>query len=299
MFKNVIVGVDGREGGRDAIALAKVLRDEGGVITLAHVRPGESLVWRGSSPAYEAVEEGDSHDLLEHARGETGDGAFTCSHAAPSVGRGLHELADELGADLIVIGSSRRGVFGRVLVGDHTREALGGAPCAVAVAPVGYSRQPLALSEIGVGYDGSAESERAVGAARKLAETLGTRLSAFQAVFFPVHPYAGLAFPGPDAIEAMVDAAREQVAALGGVEAHAAYGLAAEELALYSASLDLLVIGSRGYGPLGRLVHGSTARMLAHTARCPLLVLTRRARRDGSNGPEGAVREKVTAGAAG
>jgi nucleotide-binding universal stress UspA family protein len=57
-----------------------------------------------------------------------------------------------------------------------------------------------------------------------------------------------------------------------------AYGDAAEELALYSASLDLLVVGSRGFGPIGRLIHGSTSTKLTHMARCPLLVLPRSAR---------------------
>ncbi|MGN6169163.1 MAG: universal stress protein [Solirubrobacteraceae bacterium] len=57
-----------------------------------------------------------------------------------------------------------------------------------------------------------------------------------------------------------------------------------EELAVYSASLDLLVIGSRGYGPIGRLVHGSTALQLSRTARCSLPVLTRAARRATSSG---------------
>jgi hypothetical protein len=36
-----------------------------------------------------------------------------------------------------------------------------------------------------------------------------------------------------------------------------------------------LVVGSRGYGPVGRLIHGSTSQQLARTARCPLLVLAR------------------------
>jgi hypothetical protein len=35
------------------------------------------------------------------------------------------------------------------------------------------------------------------------------------------------------------------------------------------------VVGSRGYGPVGRLVHGSTSQRLARAAHCPLLVLTR------------------------
>ena len=73
--------------------------------------------------------------------------------------------------------------------------------------------------------------------------------------------------------------ARDRISALGGVEAHAACGRAAEELAVYSASLDLLVVGSRGYGPVGRLVNGSTSSQLARMARCPLFVLPRSAHR--------------------
>jgi hypothetical protein len=41
--------------------------------------------------------------------------------------------------------------------------------------------------------------------------------------------------------------------------------------------VDLLVVGSRGYGPLGRLIHGSTSLQLARSARCPLLVLPKAA----------------------
>ena len=81
-------------------------------------------------------------------------------------------------------------------------------------------------------------------------------------------------------------------AALDGVEAHAAYGDPAEELTLYSASLDLLVLGSRSYGPLGRLVHGSTAHQLAGTARCPLLVL---ARNPQTTSPAGSADDRATA----
>ena len=38
-----------------------------------------------------------------------------------------------------VVSSSGRGLLGRVTVGDDTRAALDGAPCAVAVAPAGYA----------------------------------------------------------------------------------------------------------------------------------------------------------------
>ena len=58
----------------------------------------------------------------------------------------------------------------------------------------------------------------------------------------------------------------------------AGYGPPLEVLASYSASVDLLVVGSRSYGAIGRLVHGSTSDELARTARCALLVLPRSAR---------------------
>jgi nucleotide-binding universal stress UspA family protein len=49
----------------------------------------------------------------------------------------------------------------------------------------------------------------------------------------------------------------------------------AKQLARNSGSADLLVVGSRAYGPLGRLVHRSTYRKLSRAAQCPLLVLPR------------------------
>ena len=54
---------------------------------------------------------------------------------------------------------------GRVLMGDDTRAALNGAPCAVAIASRGYQCQPHQLETLGVGYDGSPESSLALGAA--------------------------------------------------------------------------------------------------------------------------------------
>lgn len=279
MFRNVIVGVDGLDGGVDAIALARILCAEDGKLTLAFVYHGDPQVWRGSSPSYEAAEQEHARELLEQVRQDVGIEARLRWHGSPSVGRGLHELTEAVGADLLVIGSSRRGLLGRVLIGDDTRAALNGAPCAVAIAPAGYAKQPLVIREIGVGYDGSSEAEHALGVARKLAEARDAKLSAFEAVSLPAYLFTGPVLPDlGTTIEEMVEAAREQVARLDGVEAHAAYGQAAEELALYSASLDLLVVGSRSYGPIGRLMHGSTSQQLARTARCPLLVLTRAVR---------------------
>ena len=70
-------------------------------------------------------------------------------------------------------------------------------------------------------------------------------------------------------------AAELRVAELEGVETTAVYGLPGEELAAFGARVDLLVVGSRNYGPLRRLVIGSTSHALARHARSALLVLPR------------------------
>jgi len=281
MFRNVLVGVGDHDDGRDAIALAQMLLGRDGELTLAHVYHEEPLGPYRWTDTNVGEDREHARELLERAAREAGLQAHIRWRGDTSVGRGLHEIAEIIDADLLVVGSSRRGLLGRAALGHDTRAALNGAPCAIAIAPVGHGSEPPApIREIGVGYDGSPESEHAVGVARGLAEELGSKLSAFQAVSIPAYIYIG----APDRVEAsaidrVVAMARERIAALGGVEPHAAYGDAVEELTLYSASLDLLVVGSRSYGPLGRLVHGSTAQQLAGTARCPLLVLTRGARK--------------------
>jgi nucleotide-binding universal stress UspA family protein len=276
MFKQIVVGVDGREGGRDAAALAKLLVAADGELTLAHVVPGDAHAYPGASAAHDAPEPERAEALLETVREEMGVEAHLRWHGSSSVGRGLHELCDLIGADLVAVGSSRRGLLGRVLIGDDTSAALNGASCSIAIAPTNYSKQPGAIREIGVGYDGSPESAHALSVARMLAGASGAKLSALEAVSVP-----SAAFLGPGAVDntprRLLEDARGRIAALGDVEPRAAYGQPAEELALYSASLDLLIVGSRGYGPIGRLIHGSTSQQLAHSARCPLLVLTRTA----------------------
>jgi nucleotide-binding universal stress UspA family protein len=279
MFKHVVVGVDAEEKGRDAIALARLLQDADGKLVLAHVYRRDPPAWRVYDAAFEADERARARTLLEQARQQAGVQAELQWLGSPSVGRGLHELVSDLGADLLVVGSSRRGRLGRVLLGDETEEALNGAPCAVAIAPGGYARRARRIAKIGIGYDGSPESEHALGVARALAAQLGASLAAFQAVLIPVT--VSVAGGTPILYEETgerLQEAREQIkAACPEAEVHATFGVPSEELALFSGSVDLLVVGSRGYGPLGRLVHGSTERVLARSTRCPLLVLPRAA----------------------
>jgi nucleotide-binding universal stress UspA family protein len=163
-----------------------------------------------------------------------------------------------------------------VLVGDDTGASLNGAACAVAVAPRGYVARSGGFLRVGVGYDFSPESRSALALARRLAERDGAKLSALYVVSLPAWGYVA---PMPsnwgEIVEEDRRAAEQKVASLEGVEATAAYGLPVEELAAFGDRVDLLVVGSRNYGPVRRLMLGSTSHGLARHARCALLVLPR------------------------
>src|SRR3954451_13460889 len=191
MFKHIVVGVDGREGGRDAVALARLLVAVGGKLTLAYVVAGDAHAYRGTGGAPEASDERRAEALLEAVRAETGVEAHLRWYRSSSVGRGLHDLCEVIGPDLLVVGSSRRGPLGRVPSGDDTSAALNGAPCAIAIAPSNYSQQPAMMREIGVGYDGSPESEYALSVARGLAVAWAAKLSALEAVSLPSYAFVG------------------------------------------------------------------------------------------------------------
>lgn len=275
MFSEVIVGVADRGGGRDGIPLAKTLLAPSGKLTLASVLTSDPFLYRGASAAVAEAERTDAIKLLETARNRAGIEADLRCEWWPSVGRGLHEIVEELSGDLLVVGSSSRGVLGRVLIRDDTHASLNGARCAVAIAPAGYGDGGGPIREVGVGYDGSPESEAALDVARAIAREHGARLSAGRVVSIPTAALRPGPLPLSENMDRVVREAQERLDVLEGVDARAVYGSPAESLAVYSDALDLLIVGSRGYGPMGRLVHGSTSSRLARSARCPLLVLPR------------------------
>jgi hypothetical protein len=61
------------------------------------------------------------------------------SVVAARTATGLHMQAEDMGAELLVIGSSHRGALGRLMLGDDIRETINGAPCHVVVAARGYA----------------------------------------------------------------------------------------------------------------------------------------------------------------
>jgi nucleotide-binding universal stress UspA family protein len=265
LFKNVLVGVDGRPNGQDAIALASLLADPEGELTLACVHQGEMAEDREAA-----------RTLLERERDAAHVQAKLLDVVSVGAGRGLHEQAERQGADLLVVGSCSHSAFGRAMLGDDTRAALNGAPCTVAVAPRGYAQDPQRIVKVGVAYNASPESIAALTEAKELAALTGATTHAVEVVSIPSTAYAGIVVPTFESyINQILREAEGRLAELPGVEGHAVYGIAGEELAAFGDQVDILVVGSRGYGPVKRLVAGSTCDYLERHARCALLVLPR------------------------
>jgi len=280
MFDKVVVGVDGYEAGRDALALARALVSGDGEVTLVHVE----VLQRKPAPEADTRSEAERQrfglERLGRLRDEAQIAAEVSRIQAPSARRGLHEFAANRGADLLVIGAGRHDPIAHMFLGDEAREVLDDPPCLVAVAPAGYSRHSAQIGRIGVAYDGSPESQRALALARRIAAERRATLSAFEAVPAPV--YARDIWNVEGEIDEDVEKARQRIAALGDVEPRAEFADdAGEGLRRYGASVDLLVLGSHKYRPPDRLLERSKSQRLADEPPSPLLVLPS-AGRDGT-----------------
>lgn len=277
MFTNLIVGVDGRRGGEDAVALALALAAPEARIVLLHAFPYELRPTLGLE-GYEDTLRQEAHDLLSQA-GE--DSRFELRPVADSSpGRALQREAAASAADLIVIGSCHHSAIGRVLLGDVSRAVLHGAQCPVALAPVGYAERPRPVRVVGVGVDGGEESLHAARVGAEVARAADAEVRLLRVLRPPVAlvpPYA-TPFDTGELVEAARREAREgleEIAAGLGAPATAevAEGVATEQLEKLSQWVDLLVLGSRGYGALRRVVLGSTSDHVVHHASCPVLVV--------------------------
>jgi len=289
-MSKIIVGVDESQGSSDAIALASGLAGiTGSKLMLVNVFPYDEHPSRALNREFEEYLRQDSHELLKRLRSTHGDETVEVNAIPnPSPAHGLHALAEKEDADLIVVGSTHTGRAGRVLPGSTAERLLHGSPCPVAMAPKGYAqRSGHEPAVIGCGYDGSKSAQRALQAARRLAAATGARLRVIRA-------FKPLAYDIPPDSEAMsgiasyndtlheraaeeLEAAVARIEAEPGAEAHFAVGDPADILAEASEQLDLLVVGSRGYGPMHAVMVGGVAGRLVREAACPVIVFPRSA----------------------
>ena len=264
MFGTTLVGVDGAEGGLDAVALARVLARPGGDVLLVHVGADDRRHHGRDSDA--ALAE------AETALGRGGAGAVRrCPVHASGVPEGLRSVALQELADVIVVGSHHRQGLGRVWSRDHAGATLREAPCPVAIAPRGFRDRPAdPLRVIGVGFDDTASAMMALLLARRLARRSGAAIHAIWVVDRSNWPDADTA-RGRNAVRAT-----RRLAEIDGIEGITVEGdadAAWHELADFSRRVDVLVLGSHHHRLLHRIVVGNTVRGLVRRAACPILIL--------------------------
>ena len=197
-----------------------------------------------------------------------------------SASHGLRQIAEQENAQLIVIGPSHPSGLGRLRPRSVGEKLLSEGRLPVAIAPRGYAQAEHSLNHIASAFDGSSESRRALEWAAHL-----TTGNAGQLRVISVHasmPVAGLGFAAQSVNPVLrQDLKREQaaaIAALGGpVEGVVRDGSPAGVLVKASREADLLVMGSRGHGPLPAALLGSVAHYVVRHAACPVVIHPHRA----------------------
>jgi nucleotide-binding universal stress UspA family protein len=188
-------------------------------------------------------------------------------------------------ADLVVVGARGLGAVGRFLLGSVSTAVLHGAPGAVAIVR-GEARPPR---RVVIAYDDSPHALEAVRFCARLPlgpEASVRLLGVVVPLVLPPAPEM-MAVPWPPTMDRFIE---EERAHLDGTLRRAAselgrdpsrtecsvvVGQPATEIlgAAEKDAADLVVVGARGLGPLGRLVLGSVSDRVVHHAPCPVLVV--------------------------
>jgi nucleotide-binding universal stress UspA family protein len=264
MTTTILVGVEGEREGRDAAALGVMLA---GALDASLMLAGVySTILGPAAYAYEMAGRQEVEARLDEAQRAVPAAVSCTTRAVPStsVVRGLHELAERVEAELVVIGATHRGRAHRALAGDVTLGLLQAAPCGVAIAPADYAGDEHHPAVIGVAYVPTPEGREAFHAGVRLAQRLGAQVRIL---------FAGSA---TEASERLLEDARSTAPADVDVETVLLDGVEPDVLLrLASEDLGLLVMGSRGYGPARRVLLGSVSAGVVHDAACPVLVLPR------------------------
>lgn len=285
MHRRILVGIDDRARSRDALALGRLIAGPTGAKLVAvHVysTPGGYPLPRDPTWDEVAREVAAKRVAETIAGGPAGEAGEAISSSSPA--RGLHDFAEREQADLIVVGSAQRGALGRIMAGSTGHSLLSGAPCAVAVAPAGFAERPdLRLETIGVAYDARPESEAALTGAIDLAQAVGAELRLVTLAYPHDRPFMLEGSGHVDVPALLEEIAVKMRAVQDAAMARMPEGLrcSGEVFADPEASLvdvddvDLMVMGSRNYGPLRRVLLGSLARHAMSSAPWPVIVLPR------------------------
>jgi nucleotide-binding universal stress UspA family protein len=297
VYGRIVVGYAGDRAGRDGVLLA---------CQLAKLTGAELTVVFPYHPLFATVTgdvaEAQAHSELKALRGDDpvlARARFRWSNASWPI-HALHEIAAEQHVDVIVLGAAPERLERRHV--ELMERVIHGAPCRVAVAPAGYAdRRHTTLLRVGVGFADTIEGRAAICEGCELVARGGGELSIIAASGLSgmLVSYAAMS-PALHAAEAdmheemraSVERVTGEIPQAQGSRVRVIDGEPSRVLLAASGELDLLVLGSRGYGPLRCVLLGSVSSAVARDAACPVLVLPRPAVAAGTvQGPRVALAE--------
>ena len=286
----IVLATDGsREAELAATTAAALAKGTDSELHVVHVGPFMPMLFSTmeEEPARMARE---ARKTLDDAVGRIEAAGGNVAQAHLRVGGASEEivaLAEELGAGLILMGNRGRGGVRRALMGSVSDSVVRHAHCPVLVVRA----EPIVFpTKIVVATDGSKEAELASSSAADLAERTGSELHVVYVGHMPpvIYESPGALALDPDLQSRMQERAEEgtrtkldeqvqRVREAGGevAGAHAKLGRPDAEIAGLAEELGagLIVLGSRGLGPLRSALMGSVSHSVVRHAHCPVLVV--------------------------
>ena len=273
---------------RMATAVSEMLDSELHVVHVGFVPAMYHPEMRGYTSRMEAVEQETRQALDEEVR-QIGASGGRVSGSYLRMGRPdteIVELAEELGAGLVVVGSRGFGLIRRAVMGSVSNSVVRHAHCPVMVVR-GETRDGEAMvGPIVLAVDGSEEATLAAQAATEFSEGTGSDVHLIYVLPTPERMY-GPHFYSPD-IERQVlervraearkllDAQAEDVRSGGGMVAQTYLGTGRTDVEIVELAEEigagLIVVGSRGLGGVRRALMGSVSDSVVRHAHCPVLV---------------------------
>jgi nucleotide-binding universal stress UspA family protein len=210
-------------------------------------------------------------------------------HQSTSVPTGLTDLAAEIGAELVVVGSSSSGLLGRVALGSVTNRLVHTAAVPVAIAPRGYPLGPDPIRRLTAAYGGEADINGLIPAAAELATQWPVQLRIVSFTVRPVRMFAGSIESSAedlviqqwsrrtfDDIAKQLNAVRDRIS-VPDVDVVVGTGhdwREAVEDVPWEAG-DMLLLGSGAAGQVAQVFLGSAASKILRHAPVPVMIVPR------------------------
>ncbi|MBB2891553.1 universal stress protein [Flexivirga oryzae] len=291
----VVVGYAPEESGTTALEAASVLArslDEPLVVAVVVAVPHVSDLVPVDGDYVGTLREW-GHAVLDQARASLpSDIAATYEvREAPSIPIGLLDLAAEVDASAVVLGSSSKGVLGRISFGSITSRLVHSAPRPVVLAPRGFRSGPQSrIRRVVVAYSGAADGAHLADTANRLAQEAGAELRAVSFVVRPPKRLLETVEQSADDLvaDAWVSRTKDHLREQAGGRTDQLGQRLADSLTVgvglsWSRAIgnvpwaegDLLVVGSSAAAPATRLFLGSDASKIVRSSPVPVLLVPR------------------------